>query len=128
MIEEQERPKALERLAAGRARGLAKQHGYSVSGESPQTTPQCVADIAAEAVGMSRQTYHKAKAIVAAAETDPQKFGVADSPEGERSWPCRREDSAAAGATASSAILLPKMRFQLLNQPVSREENTLNDR
>ena len=68
MIEEKERPKALERLRAGRKNSKAL-------GKTPRGHYKSVEDIAAEAVGMSRQTYHKAKAVVSAAESNPEKFG-----------------------------------------------------
>ena len=64
LIEEQHRPEALARIRAGK----------QPSGESPQGRLG-VADMAAELVGMARQKYTQAKAVVAAAEADPEKFG-----------------------------------------------------
>lgn len=67
LIEEQERPAALARLRSGRP--------YGDSSQGHRT----VADIAAESVGMARQKYTQAKAVVDAADADPQAFG--DLPE-----------------------------------------------
>lgn len=63
MIEEQERPAALARMRAG------KPYGKVTEG------PVCVADIAAEAVGMSRPTYQRAKEVIDAGRAEPEKFG-----------------------------------------------------
>lgn len=70
LIEEQERPKALQRRLDGAARGGAK------AGHVDSTEPVgAVSEIAARALGMGRPKYNQAKAIVAAAESNPEKFG-----------------------------------------------------
>lgn len=66
LIEEIERPKALERLKA-------RQFG----GDADSATPKLggVREIVARAVGMGHAKYDQAKAVVAAAEENPAAFG-----------------------------------------------------
>lgn len=81
MIEEQERPLALERLREGGKKTQEIKHGEA-SGKLPEASrprQQQVADVAAAAVDMCRHTYVRAKHVVDAAEADPEKFG--DLPE-----------------------------------------------
>lgn len=68
LIEEQERPRAFANSRAGKA----------PVGDSPPGRGR-VREIAAAAVGMGGKKYEFAKAVVAAAETDPKHFG--DLPE-----------------------------------------------
>ena len=79
MIEEQERPKAAARLAEGRARGGRSRQAQArgeVVGTKPTSRPrQGVREIASAAVGMDAKTYVKAKEVVAAAESNPDRFG-----------------------------------------------------
>jgi ParB-like chromosome segregation protein Spo0J len=72
LIEGQARPDPLE---TGKRRWDTRR-AHAV-GESPTRSERkaCVADVAAKAVGMARQKYTQAKAVVAAAEADPTKFG-----------------------------------------------------
>jgi ParB family chromosome partitioning protein len=81
-LEEQERPKAARRQAAGRARRQngKKQPAAPGSGHLPEPEPVVedkgqTRDKVAAAVGMSARTYEKAKAVVAAAEADPGRNG-----------------------------------------------------
>lgn len=73
LIEERERPAAQKRKLEGSARGGSR------AGPVEKTEPGCVREIAARAVGMGASKYDKAKAVVAAAEADPDRFG--DLPE-----------------------------------------------
>lgn len=76
MIEEQERPLALQRLREGAEKSREIKTG-SDSGNLPEAVPRYreVADVAAAAVGMSRHTYKHAKAVIDAAARDPGAFG-----------------------------------------------------
>jgi DNA modification methylase len=81
MLEEPERAKAKARERAGKSpdgqaggRGKKKPPGKFPEGFTGETR-----DKVGEAVGMSGRTYEKAKAVIAAAEQDPQTFGpIAD--------------------------------------------------
>ncbi len=77
LIEEQERPRAAERKRENGRRTCAIRNGDD---ESPSPVPRVetalpVRDAAAHAVGMSGQKYTQAKAVVAAAEKEPERFG-----------------------------------------------------
>jgi ParB family chromosome partitioning protein len=89
-LEELERPKAARRKAAGRAKRKAagrvrrrkrsQQPGASGSGKLPEPAvlPEDkgqTRDKVAAAVGLSGKTYEKAKAVVKAAEEDPERYG-----------------------------------------------------
>jgi ParB family chromosome partitioning protein len=81
-LEAQERPKAARRQAAGRARRRRGQKNPVASGPGnlpePETAPGDKGDTrdkVATAVGLSAKTYEKAKAVVAAAEADPEANG-----------------------------------------------------
>jgi ParB-like chromosome segregation protein Spo0J len=89
-LEELERPKAARRKAAGRAKRKAAgrdrrrkrspQPGASGSGKLPEPAvlPEDkgqTRDKVAVAVGLSGKTYEKAKAVVKAAEEDPERYG-----------------------------------------------------
>jgi ParB-like chromosome segregation protein Spo0J len=75
-LEELERPKAKARQKehGGTAPGQAKNTG----GKLPEVSSGDTRDKVAEAVGMSGRTYEKAKAVVEAAEADPELRAVAD--------------------------------------------------
>lgn len=79
VIEDRERPAAEASRRAGQRRGAARPADADVVGDSPTSGPHQVRRIAADAVGMSEFTYHRAKAVVIAAEEDPERFG--DLPE-----------------------------------------------
>lgn len=66
LIEEQERPKA-----------IARHKNSLFGGDAVSATPRLggVREIVAKAVGMGHAKYDQAKAIVAAAEADPERFG-----------------------------------------------------
>lgn len=64
LIEEVEVPKAKERMLAGKP-----------SGKVSEGQPKRTRDVIGRAVGMSGTTYQRAKAVVAAAEEDPENFG-----------------------------------------------------
>jgi ParB family chromosome partitioning protein len=81
-LEELERPKAAKRKAAGRDRHRkhCKKPVAPGSGNlpEPETLPEDkgqTRDKVAAAVGMSGKTYEKAKAVVKAAEEDPERYG-----------------------------------------------------
>jgi hypothetical protein len=76
LIEEQEKPKALDRKRQGAMNRHQKQDvvDSTVSCSQPLT-----AEVAAHAVGMGVSKYEQAKKVVAAAAADPEKFG--DLPE-----------------------------------------------
>lgn len=73
LIEEQERPKAIENRREAGPRSVAKRRGDAVDESS--TAKIDVRAMAAGAVGMGPQKYTEAKAVVAAAEADPKRFG-----------------------------------------------------
>lgn len=68
-LEQYERERAKERKASG-----TNQH-TKPSGKLPEGSKGDTRDKVAAAVGMSGKTYEKAKAVVAAAEQDPEAFG-----------------------------------------------------
>lgn len=74
LIEEQERPKALARSELGRMKGAAAKAGKHLAAESA-TSRGDVRQIASKAVGMGHEKYSQAKAVVDAAEADPERFG-----------------------------------------------------
>jgi ParB family chromosome partitioning protein len=74
--------KALEALEKARAKERQKHHGGTAPGKKkntggnlPQVTGGKTRDKVAEVVGLSGRTYEKAKAVVEAAEKDPERFG-----------------------------------------------------
>ncbi len=88
LIEEREKPKAKERQRASRFKpGHDEQnHGGARSAtackqgaEGGKGAARLVVNIAGKAVGLSRRKYKKAKAVVSAAEENPEKYG--DLPE-----------------------------------------------
>lgn len=74
LIEEQHRPAALERMREGWRNRTERGDPQHKRGEGSGAHPQ-VDDAAGAAVGMSRATYQRAKAVVAAAEKAPEQFG-----------------------------------------------------
>lgn len=72
-LEELEKPKAEERAEQGRRAGGHARHGRSVQSLPQAKAGKTRAKVAA-AVGMSHTTYEKAKAVVKAAEEEPEKF------------------------------------------------------
>ena len=68
-LEELERPKAKERQKLSEGRGQKR------SGNLPDLNQGDTRDKVGKAVGMSGATYQRAKAVVKAAEDDPEKFG-----------------------------------------------------
>jgi hypothetical protein len=74
LIEDQERPKAVERKREGSRLGGLKAQGSDNLPE-PSTGPRGqVRDVVARAVGLSPSTYARARAVVAAAEADPARY------------------------------------------------------
>ncbi len=70
--------KELENLERPKAKGREKEGGRmggKGSGKLPDPSKGQTRDKVAEAVGMSGRTYEKAKAVVEAAEEDPESFG-----------------------------------------------------
>jgi hypothetical protein len=80
-LEVLEKEKAKERQKATRLEGKGKQAGANDGkGKFPPPSPSDkgkVSDKVAAVVGMSGKTYEKAKAVVEAAEQEPEKFGPA---------------------------------------------------
>jgi ParB family chromosome partitioning protein len=81
-LEALERPKAAKRKAAGRACRHRREKNPVVAGAgnlpAPELAPEDKGDTrdkVATAVGMSPKTYEKAKAVVKAAEDDPERHG-----------------------------------------------------
>lgn len=79
LIEEQERPKALEAKRAGGRKAHAVMRG-EIPAVGQSTTPRVgVSEKVANALGMDRKRYERAKEVVAAADAEPRRFG--DLPE-----------------------------------------------
>jgi hypothetical protein len=74
-LEELEGGKAQERKQATQARKGEGKVGTAGGGNFPPPGKGKTADKVGEAVGMSGKTYTKAKAVVEAAEEEPEKFG-----------------------------------------------------
>jgi len=75
LIEEQERPGAAARTATGRSYGRKGKGELDSNLTASSKHSGEVAAIAAKAVGMSKNTYLRARAVVAAAEAEPGKYG-----------------------------------------------------
>ncbi len=72
------KPAAKERQQTGgrtAGRGRPKGAGKKGGGKLPQPKPTKTRDVIAQAVGMSGRTYEKAKAVVEAANQEPERFG-----------------------------------------------------
>lgn len=74
-LEELERPKAAERKAAGQKSGGKARHGQLDDKLPPSRDEPPTRDKVGSAIGMSGTTYQRAKAVVEAAEKEPQKYG-----------------------------------------------------
>lgn len=76
-IEELEKAKAKERRLEGNSRGgrAAREVEDNLPSTSSRKQNPQTRDIVGEAVGMSGAIYQRAKAVVAAAEEDPERFG-----------------------------------------------------
>jgi ParB family chromosome partitioning protein len=75
LIEEQERPKVAEARRIGGLITQAKRRGADQDEIPESTAGGQLRDRVGKAVGMSGSSYERAKAIVVAAEADPEKFG-----------------------------------------------------
>lgn len=76
LIEEQERPKIqAERIEKITRAARSRHAGDSVKVTESSPAGKQTRDVAAAAVGLSGPTYQRAKAVVAAAEAEPAKFG-----------------------------------------------------
>jgi len=75
-LEPLEREEAKERQReAGKERQRKKKSGKPASGKFPEAEKGEALNKVAEAVGMDRKTYTKAKEVVEAAEAEPEKYG-----------------------------------------------------
>jgi ParB/RepB/Spo0J family partition protein len=74
LIEEQERPKVEERIQSGRSKGGLVRTGQ-LDSNLPSSRNPTVNHVVGRAVGMGESIYSRAKAVVVAAETDPETFG-----------------------------------------------------
>lgn len=74
LIAEQHRPAAVERMREGWRSRQQRGDPHLKRGEDSGFHPQ-VDDVAASAIGMSRATYQRARAVVVAAEKAPERFG-----------------------------------------------------
>jgi hypothetical protein len=79
LIEERERPRAEENRRLARINSAITKRGPVGPDDSARPTPPAelvdLRGVAARAVGMGHQKYTQAKAVVAAAEADPERFG-----------------------------------------------------
>ena len=124
MIEEVEFPKAQERKS--RLISEARRNNEIGSEVIPSQNPRTY-QVAAKAVGMGGSQYRQAKAVVIAAETDPENFG--DLPEqmdttgnvsgAHREMKSRQSQKAGNGKTARHAMF-KKMHYPKPNREMQR--------
>jgi hypothetical protein len=125
LIEEQQRPAALERKRLGALNRHGKLDGVDIGASIAQ--PRTTVTVA-RAVGMGAGKYKQAKAVVAAAEIDPNVFGDLPAKMDETMrptmWPAHIErwSGAAAqrpGTAASHAIQFSNLALENLSLGIS---------
>jgi len=127
LIEEQERPRAVEAKRVGALRTSAKT-SRADHGETPSSVARGpVRERAAAAVGMSAQKYTQAKAVVAAAEAEPEKYGDLPSrmDETDNVYGAHREMERRKDSTTGRHPVHYKKRYQKTNDIVRRAMDSL---